>query len=139
MSRKIPVAVLGATGTVGQKFIRLLADHPWFEIAAVAASSSSAGRRYEDVARWREPVAIPSAVAGMVVRECAAPLPGQIVFSALDAEAAGPIEQEFARAGSYVVTNTRTHRMDADVPLLIPEANADHLALIDRQQKERGW
>ncbi|HWN18125.1 MAG TPA: aspartate-semialdehyde dehydrogenase [Gemmatimonadales bacterium] len=139
MSRKIPVAVLGATGTVGQKFIRLLADHPWFEVAAVAASSSSAGRRYEDVARWREPVPIPSTVAGMVVRECAAPLPGQIVFSALDAEIAGPIEQEFARAGSYVVTNTRTHRMDSDVPLLIPEANADHLTLIDRQQRERGW
>jgi len=139
MSRRIPVAVLGATGTVGQKFIRLLADHPWFEVTAVAASSASAGQRYEDVARWREPVAIPPAVAGMVIRECAPPLPGRIVFSALDAEVAGPIEQEFARAGSYVVTNTRTHRMDADVPLLIPEANADHLALIDRQQKERGW
>ncbi len=139
MNRRIPVAVLGATGTVGQKFIRLLADHPWFEVAAVAASSSSAGRRYEDVARWREPAAIPSAVAGMVIRECVPPLPGQIVFSALDAEVAGPIEQEFARAGSYVVTNTRTHRMDPDVPLLIPEVNADHLALIDRQQTERRW
>jgi aspartate-semialdehyde dehydrogenase len=139
MSRKIPVAVLGATGTVGQKFIRLLADHPWFEVTAVAASSASTGRRYEDVARWREPVAIPPAVAGMVIRECAPPLPGRIVFSALDAEVAGPIEQDFARAGSYVVTNARTHRMDADVPLLIPEANADHLALIDRQQKERSW
>lgn len=139
MSRRIPVAVLGATGTVGQKFIRLLADHPWFEVTAVAASSASAGRRYEDVARWREPVAIPPVVAGMVISECAPPLPGRIVFSALDAEVAGPIEQEFARAGSFVVTNTRTHRMDADVPLLIPEANADHLALIDRQRKERGW
>ncbi|HEY8258566.1 MAG TPA: aspartate-semialdehyde dehydrogenase [Gemmatimonadales bacterium] len=139
MSPKIAVAVLGATGTVGQKFVRLLADHPWFEVAAVAASAASAGRRYEEVARWREPVAIPSAVAGMVVRECAPPLPAQIVFSALDADVAGPIEQEFARAGSYVVTNTRTHRMDPDVPLLIPEANADHLALIDRQRKERGW
>jgi aspartate-semialdehyde dehydrogenase len=139
MSRRIPVAVLGATGTVGQKFIRLLADHPWFEVTAVAASSASAGRRYEDVARWREPVATPPAVAGMVIRECAPPLPARIVFSALDAEVAGPIEQEFARAGSYVVTNTRTHRMDADVPLLIPEANADHLALIDRQRKGRGW
>ena len=139
MSRRIPVVVLGATGTVGQKFIRLLADHPWFEVTAVAASSASAGRRYEDVARWREPVAIPPLVAGMVIGECAPPLPGRIVFSALDAEVAGPIEQEFARAGSFVVTNTRTHRMDADVPLLIPEANADHLALIDRQQKDRGW
>jgi aspartate-semialdehyde dehydrogenase len=139
MSRRIPVAVLGATGTVGQKFIRLLADHPWFEVTAVAASSASAGRRYEDAARWREPVAIPASVVGMVIQPCAPPLPGRIVFSALDAEIAGPIEQEFARAGSLVVTNTRTHRMDPDVPLLIPEANADHLALIDRQQKERGW
>jgi len=139
MSRRIPVAVLGATGTVGQKFIRLLADHPWFEVTAVAASSASVGRRYEDVVRWREPVAIPPSVAGLVIQKCAPPLPGQIVFSALDAEIAGPIEQEFARSGSYVVTNTRTHRMDADVPLLIPEANAEHLALIDRQQKERGW
>jgi len=139
MSPRIPVAVLGATGTVGQKFIRLLADHPWFDVVAVAASSASAGRRYEEVARWREPVAVPPSVAGMVIRECAPPLPGRIVFSALEADVAGPIEQNFARAGSYVVTNTRTHRMDADVPLLIPEANADHLALIDRQQKERGW
>jgi aspartate-semialdehyde dehydrogenase len=139
MSSKIPVAVLGATGTVGQKFIRLLAEHPWFEVRAVAASSASAGRRYGDVARWREPVAIPRDVAGMVIHECAPPLPVQIVFSALDAEVAGPIEQEFARAGAYVVTNTRTHRMEADVPLLIPEANADHLALIDGQRKARGW
>ena len=80
MSLKIPVAILGATGTVGQKFVRLLADHPWFEITAVAASSVSAGRRYEEVARWREPVPVPSAVAGMVVQECAPPLPGRIVF-----------------------------------------------------------
>lgn len=139
MSQKIPVAVLGATGTVGQKFVRLLAEHPWFEITAVAASSSSAGRHYGEVVRWREPVALPASIAGMVIRECAPPLSAQIVFSALDAQVAGPIEQAFARAGSYVVTNTRTHRMDPDVPLLIPEANADHLALIDRQAKERAW
>ena len=139
MSQKIPVAVLGATGTVGQKFIRLLADHPWFELTALAASSASAGRRYGEVARWREPVGLPESIAAIVVRECAPPLGARIVFSALDAEVAGPIEQEFARAGAHVVTNTRTHRMEADVPLLIPEANADHLALIDRQGRERGW
>jgi aspartate-semialdehyde dehydrogenase len=75
----------------------------------------------------------------MVIRDCTPPLPERIVFSALDAEVAGPIEQAFARAGAYVVTNTRTHRMEADVPLLIPEANADHLELIDRQRKTRGW
>ena len=139
MTEKIPVAILGATGTVGQKFVRLLADHPWFEIAAVAASASSAGRRYAEAARWREPAALPADVGDMIVRECVSPLPARIVFSALDAEVAGPIEQEFAQAGAYVVTNTRTHRMEPDVPLMIPEANADHLSLIDRQHKDRGW
>jgi aspartate-semialdehyde dehydrogenase len=139
MSAKIPVCILGATGTVGQKFVRLLADHPWFEIAAVAASSASAGRRYGDVVRWREPVELSPTIANLTIRECAPPLPSAIAFSALDAEVAGPIEQAFARAGAYVVTNTRTHRMEPDVPLLIPEANADHLILIDRQRTARGW
>src|SRR5918992_586193 len=139
MSEKIPVAILGATGTVGQKFVRLLADHPWFEIAAVAASSASAGRRYGDVVRWREQVELPPRIADLTIRECAPPLPGAVAFSALDAEAAEPVEQAFARAGAFVVTNTRTHRMEPDVPLLIPEANADHLVLIDRQRSERGW
>jgi len=139
MNPKIPVAVLGATGTVGQKFIRLLADHPWFEVAALAASSASAGRPYADATRWREPVALSPSLAGMVIRECTPPLPAPIVFSALDAEVAGPIELAFARAGAYVVTNARTHRLEADVPLLIPEANADHLELIDFQREARGW
>jgi aspartate-semialdehyde dehydrogenase len=139
MSGKIPVVVLGATGTVGQKFVSLLADHPWFEVAAVAASSASAGRPYGEVVRWRERAELSPRVAAMVIQPCAPPLPGALVFSALDAEVAGPIEQEFARAGAYVVTNTRTHRMEADVPLLIPEANADHVALIDGQRRARGW
>ena len=139
MTATIPVSVLGATGTVGQKFIRLLAEHPWFEVAAVAASSASAGRRYGDVVRWREPVPLPERIAGLTVQECAPPLAGPIVFSALDAEVAGPIEQAFAAAGAHVVTNARNHRMDADVPLLIPEANLEHLALVDRQREARGW
>jgi aspartate-semialdehyde dehydrogenase len=139
MRDRIPVSVLGATGTVGQKFVRLLAEHPWFEIASVAASSASAGRPYEEIVRWREPVPVPPRIAGMVVRDCAPPLPGRIVFSALDADVAGPIEQAFARAGAMVVTNARTHRMDPDVPLLIPEVNADHLALLDCQREARGW
>jgi aspartate-semialdehyde dehydrogenase len=139
MTAKIPVCILGATGTVGQKFVRLLSDHPWFEVAAVAASSASAGRRYRDVVRWREQTELPPAIADLTVGECAPPLPGAIAFSALDAEVAGPIEQAFARAGALVVTNARTHRMEPDVPLLIPEANADHLVLIDRQRAERGW
>jgi aspartate-semialdehyde dehydrogenase len=139
MTEKIPVAVLGATGTVGQKFIRLLAEHPWFQVVAVGASSASAGRSYGEAVRWREPTRLPPEIAGMLVQDCTPPLPGRIVFSALDADVAGPIEQAFARAGAMVVTNTRTHRMDADVPLLIPEANADHLVLIERQRQSRGW
>ena len=139
MTAKIPVSILGATGTVGQKFVRLLSDHPWFEIAAVAASSASAGNRYGDIVRWRETTTLPERIGGLTVRECIVPLPGPIIFSALDADVAGPIEQAFARAGAFVVTNTRTHRMEADVPLLIPEVNADHLNLVDRQRAARGW
>jgi aspartate-semialdehyde dehydrogenase len=139
MTAKIPVSVLGATGTVGQKFIRLLADHPWFEVAAVAASSASAGHRYGDVVRWREPVALSERIAGLTVQPCEPPLEGPIAFSALDADVAGPIEVAFARAGVHVVSNARNHRMDADVPLLIPEANVEHLALVDRQAATRGW
>ena len=136
---RIPVAVLGATGTVGQKFVRLLADHPWFEIVAVAASSGSAGRLYRDAARWRESSPLPPPVGALTVQECAPPLPGRIAFSALDSEIAGPIEQAFARAGVIVVTNTRTHRMEADVPLLVPEVNADHVSVMECQRQTRGW
>jgi aspartate-semialdehyde dehydrogenase len=139
VSAKVPVSVLGATGTVGQKFVRLLADHPWFEVVAVAASSASAGRPYRDVVRWRESIPFPPRVGDMTVRECAPPLPGSLVFSALDAEVAGPIEQAFAKAGAVVVTNARTHRMDPDIPLLVPEINADHVALSDCQRESRGW
>jgi aspartate-semialdehyde dehydrogenase len=136
---RVPVAVLGATGTVGQKFVRLLSDHPWFEIVAVAASSGSAGRLYRDATRWRESSPLPPRVGGLTVQECAPPLPGRIAFSALEAEVAGPIEQAFARAGAIVVTNTRTHRMKPDVPLLVPEVNAEHVAVMECQRETRGW
>jgi aspartate-semialdehyde dehydrogenase len=136
---KTPVAVLGATGTVGQKFVRLLAEHPWFDLVAVAASSASAGRPYREVVRWRETSELPSPVGELTIEDCAARLPGAVVFSALDAEVAGPIEQAFAKAGAYVVTNTRTHRMEPDVPLLIPEVNADHLELVRCQHESRKW
>ncbi len=139
MKRKVPVAVLGATGTVGQKFVRLLADHPWFEVVAVGASTTSVGRTYGEVVRWRESAPVPREIAAMPIRECVPPLPGTIVFSALDAEVAGPIEQALARSGAVVITNARTHRLDPDVPLLIPEVNADHLELIDCQAESRGW
>ena len=95
---KIPVSVLGATGTVGQKFVRLLADHPWFGIAGLAASEQSAGKTYAEAVRWRESVPIPEAVAKMVVQRAAPPLPGRIVFSAIEAELAGAIEGGLPRA-----------------------------------------
>lgn len=137
--QKIPVSILGATGTVGQKFVRLLAAHPWFEIASVAASAQSAGKRYGEIVRWRESTPLPERVAAMIVQPAEPGLTGRIAFSAIEADIAGQVEQAFARAGAYVVTNTRTHRMEPDVPLLVPEVNPGHLDLLPRQQRERGW
>lgn len=137
--QKIPVSILGATGTVGQKFVRLLAAHPWFEIASVAASAQSAGKRYGEIVRWRESTPLPERVAAMIVQPAEPGLAGRIAFSAIEADIAGQVEQAFARAGAYVVTNTKTHRMEPDVPLLVPEVNPGHLDLLPRQQRERGW
>ena len=136
---RTPVAVLGATGAVGQTFVRLLRTHPWFELVAVAASGRSAGRRYGDAAHWLEDV-LPPSVADMTVLPCDPDgIDAPIVFSALDADSAGAIEPAFARAGRTVLTNASRHRMDADVPLVIPEVNPEQLALLDSQRRERGW
>ncbi len=133
------MAVLGATGAVGQTFIRLLADHPWFELVEVAASERSARKRYTDAARWLEGT-MPDDVARMEVRNCdPTELEAPIVFSALDSSVAGEIEQAFARAGKIVLSNAKNFRMEPDVPLVIPEVNADHLGLIEKQRHDRGW
>ena len=138
--KKTPVAVLGATGAVGQTFIRLLADHPWFELAELAASERSAGRAYADAAKWVGTSAMPDAVRGMSVRVCdPSDISSPIVFSALDASVAGDVEMAFARAGRLVLSNAKNFRMDEDVPLVIPEVNADHLALLEVQRARRGW
>ena len=138
MSR-IPVAILGATGTVGQKFVRLLAEHPWFEITQLAASADRIGKRYGDEVRWRETTALPAAVADLTL-SAATPADGvRIAFSALDAGAALDIEPAFARAGVLVVSNASAFRMEGDVPLLIPEVNASHLGLLAQQRIARGW
>jgi aspartate-semialdehyde dehydrogenase len=139
-STRIPVAVLGATGAVGQMFIRLLANHAWFQLAEVAASERSAGRTYAEAAHWIGSDDIPASVRDMTVLTCdpkavAAP----IVFSALDATVARDVEAAFAQAGRLVLSNARSFRMDDDVPLVIPEVNADHLALLDVQRRTRGW
>jgi aspartate-semialdehyde dehydrogenase len=136
---RVPVAVLGATGAVGQTFIRLLDGHPLFEIVEVAASERSAGRPYAEAMTWHEGE-LPQGVAGLKVVTCEpAEVKSKIVFSALDSSVAGEVEQAFAAAGAMVLSNAKNHRMDSDVPLVIPEVNADHLALIDVQRKNRGW
>jgi aspartate-semialdehyde dehydrogenase len=130
---RIPVAVLGATGSVGQRFVGLLAEHPWFRLAEVCASERSAGKSFREAARWMQSTPIPAEAADLVVRECAPPLESRLVFSALDAGVAGPVEEAFAAAGHLVVSNARNHRMDPRVPLLVPEVNPDHLELLRHQ------
>jgi aspartate-semialdehyde dehydrogenase len=134
-----PVAILGATGAVGQTFIRQLAGHPWFEIAELAASDRSAGRPYAEACRWLEGT-LPDELASRVVLRCdPAEVKSPLVFSALDSGVAGDVEQAFARAGRVVLSNAKNHRMDSDVPLMIPEVNASHLALLESQRRNRGW
>ena len=134
-----PVAVLGATGAVGQAFIRLLDAHPWFDLVDVAASERSAGKRYGDAARWLEGH-MPAGVGALIVKNCTPDeITAPIVFSALDSGVAGDVEAAFARAGRLVLSNAKNYRMADDVPLVIPEVNADHLALLDRQRVQRGW
>lgn len=139
MTQKIPVGLLGATGTVGQRFVEHLADHPWFELAAVAASDRSEGKAYAEAARWRLSSPLPERVAAMTVRSTGEPLPCRVIFSALDATTARAVEPEFARRGQLVFSNASAFRMEPDVPLLIPEINADSLCLLERQRRERGW
>jgi len=129
----IPVAVAGATGGVGQRFVSLLEAHPWFELVALAASEHSAGRPYGEVVRWSLPGPLPARAAGMEVLPAGPDIPGRLVFSALDAAVAGAIETELARGGKLVVSNAKSHRMDPAVPLLVPEVNPGHLALCERQ------
>lgn len=137
--KKIEVGVLGATGMVGQNFIRFLDGHPWFELTWVGASDRSAGKTYHEAAPWRLEGDMPAAAARLTVQECRPETKApKLVFSAMDASVATEIEREFAAAGHYVVSNSRNHRMEPDVPLLVPEINASHLRLIAHQHN-RGW
>ncbi len=130
---KIPVAVLGATGSVGQKFIQLLDGHPWFEIAVLAASERSAGQAYGEAVNWIQDSPIPGAIAQMKVSLSEPGFKVPLVFSALDASVAGEIEESFARKGYLVISNARNHRFHPRVPLMIPEVNSDHLAALSHQ------
>jgi aspartate-semialdehyde dehydrogenase len=135
----VPVAVLGATGTVGQRFVALLADHPSFELVRLCASERTAGKPYGEVVRWALAEPLPARAARLVVE---APEPGSapepLVLSALDAAVAGPLETAFAEAGALVVTNASAHRMDPDVPLVVPEVNPEHLELVAERPAGRG-
>ncbi|MGD0694749.1 MAG: aspartate-semialdehyde dehydrogenase [Terriglobia bacterium] len=140
--KKIEVGILGATGMVGQRFASLLEHHPWFEVAWLGASDKSAGKKYGEACNWRLRDPMPEKARNLPVHECtpdhASKIP-QLVFASLDSKVAGEVEKAFAQAGHVVVSNSSNHRMDADVPLLIPEVNPDHLALVRVQRRERGW
>ncbi|HKS94594.1 MAG TPA: aspartate-semialdehyde dehydrogenase [Terriglobia bacterium] len=142
--KKLEVGILGATGMVGQRFVSLLERHPWFELAWLAASDRSAGKTYAEACSWRLRAAMPTAARPMMVHECKpdGTRPGQIpllLFSSLDSKVAGEVEQAFAQAGHVVVSNSSNYRMEPDVPLLIPEVNHEHLALVRVQRQRRGW
>ncbi len=139
MSEKVQVGILGATGAVGQRFIQLLDDHPWFKVTAVAASERSAGKPYHEAATWRMDSPLPTEVGRLTVQLCEPNLPCDLVFSGLDSNVAGPVEAAFARNGYPVISNSKNHRMDDDVPLLIPEVNPEHTAIIPHQRENRGY
>ncbi len=138
MQTRIEVGILGATGMVGQHFIKFLQGHPWFDLKWLGASDRSAGKKYKDAMTWHLGV-VPETVAGITVEDCKPGNAPRLLFSAMDAGVATDIERAFAQAGHVVVSNSRNHRMEQDVPLLVPEINADHLKLIPGQQRARGW
>ncbi|MFL6374462.1 MAG: aspartate-semialdehyde dehydrogenase [Pyrinomonadaceae bacterium] len=137
--KKYRVGILGATGTVGQRFAQLLEDHPQFEITSMAASDRSAGKTYAEACAWKLPGNIPENVREIVVQPIEPPLDCDLVFSSLPSNIARETEEAFARAGYPVISNSSSYRMDEDVPLLIPEINGDHLGLLDRQREKRGF
>ena len=139
MQTRIEVGILGATGMVGQHFIKFLQGHPWFDLTWLGASDRSAGKKYRDAMNWNLSGSTPDTVAGLTVEECKPGNAPRLLFSAMDAAIATEIERAFAQAGHVVVSNSRNHRMERDVPLLVPEINAEHLKLVPGQQRARGW
>ena len=136
---QIEVGILGATGMVGQQFIALLANHPWFTVTWLGASHRSEGKAYHEAAAWRLPAPLSADVARLTVDQATPGRAPKLVFSGLDSSVAGEIEGAFASAGHFVISNSKNYRMDATVPLMIPEVNPDHLKLLDTQAAARGW
>jgi len=139
MSQKLKVGILAVTGTVGQRFVQLLENHPWFAVTELAASDRSVGQTYERACAWKLARPMPEAVKKLIVKAPEPNLDCDFVFSSLPSEVAGEIEEAFAKAGYPVISNSSHHRMDEDVPLLIPEINADHINIIPFQKERRGY
>jgi len=139
MEARIEVGILGATGMVGQHFVRFMENHPWFDVKWLGASDRSAGKKYRDATKWHLAGVMPEKVEDIIVEECKPGNAPRLLFSSLDSAVATDIERAFAQAGHVVVSNSKNHRMERDVPLLVPEVNADHLKLIPGQQRSRGW
>jgi aspartate-semialdehyde dehydrogenase len=139
MSQRIPAAVLGATGMVGQYFVNLLARHPWFRLEAVIASDRSAGKRYAEACRWLLGASVPEEARDLPVLPLGSELGARLVFSALPSDVAREVEVEYAQRGHLVFSNAGTYRMDPLVPLLVPEVNPEHTALVRDQRKQKGW
>ena len=137
MKNKYPIGILGATGMVGQRFIQLLERHPWFEVAWLAASDRSSGKKYGEAAKWRLDTPLPERIASMTIAPAEPAGAPKIIFAALDAAIARDLEPRFADAGCAVVSNSSAYRMAPNVPLVIPEINAAHLGLIEEQTSRR--
>ncbi len=135
---KLGVGILGATGSVGQRLVQLLAKHPWFDLTCVCASDKSVSKQYKDAVTWTLTTPIPSEIAKLVIQPCTPNIPCKIVFSALSSNVAGQIEKEFADSGYIVISMAKNHRMQDDVPLLVPEVNAEALELVKRQKFAKG-
>jgi aspartate-semialdehyde dehydrogenase len=139
MSKKLKAGILAATGTVGQRFVQLLEAHPWFEVTDLAASDRSAGQTYEQACFWKLARPMPDRIKKMIVKPVEPNLDCDFVFSSLPGDIAGQVEESFAKAGYPVISNSSTLRMEEDVPLLIPEVNADHIEMIPIQRARRGY
>jgi aspartate-semialdehyde dehydrogenase len=139
MDKKIEVGILGATGTVGQRFVQLLENHPWFELKWLGASDRSAGKSYREATSWQLEGQPPAEIAERAVEECVPGKAPRLVFSSMSGSLAGEIERDFAAAGHIVVSNSSHYRMTPDVPLLVPEINPGHLGLLTTQRRDRGW
>src|SRR6202161_2021833 len=137
MQTRHKIGILGATGVIGQRFIQLLEAHPWFEIAWLAASDKSSGKTYGEAAKWKLDTPLPNRIASMMVSPATPEGAPGVIFAALDTDIARELEPKFAAAGCAVISNSSAFRMAADVPLVIPEVNADHLALIEAQSWRR--